>query len=146
MRRIAAEVIDRMGRTDVAAVICTYDVRCAQDFTNDRTLLKAAVAKFAPKSFAAAPLSGGRYYDWYRQTAGVTTSIVKSLIEGPGRRKALIYVSPNLPVRPVPWPPPCCDLEKNVTDQQVIRAFEDAFRSKVTVYGISPAGMERLSP
>jgi VWFA-related protein len=148
IKRIAAEMIDRMGPTDSAAVICTFDARCAVNFTTDRALLKAAVARFQPKSFNTAGGRGSWGYDWHRQSAGVTASVVKYLIEQPGRRKAMIYVSPRIPVRPETWPPPCppdCKLEDNVTLQQIMRTFEHAFRSKVTVYGISPSGMQALS-
>jgi VWFA-related protein len=145
VKRIAAEVIDRMGPTDVAAVVCTFDKVCAQDFTSDRALLKAAVSRFAPKSFNTAGVGAWRY-DWYRQSAGVAASVVKYLIEQPGRRKALIYVTAAMPTRPLEWPPVVRgnNLEENVTLQQVIRTFEHAMRSKVTVYGINSAGLLAL--
>jgi hypothetical protein len=38
--RVTDEIIDRMGPQDVAAVICTYDNRCDQDFTTDHVRLK----------------------------------------------------------------------------------------------------------
>jgi VWFA-related protein len=137
VKRIANEVIDRMGPTDVAAVVCVFEKRCAQDFTNNRGLLKAAVARFFPKQF---PL--GFSYDWSRHSAGDAGKVLQNLTERAGRRKAIIYVSAREPNRPEIWPPPVMNgLEANVSGQQMIRTFEDAMRARVTVYTLNTAGL-----
>ena len=134
VKRITNEVIDQLGPTDVAAVLCTYDNRCDQDFTNDRIRLRAAIAKFNPKDAFIA----------YRVSAGMAQSVARYLREQPGRRKSIIYVTPRMPTRPAEWPPTVGDLGTSVTQQQMIRTFEEAMRARVTVYGISPAGIRML--
>ena len=148
VRKTIGEFIDKMGPTDVAAVLCTFDKRCAQDFTNDHALLKAAVAKFEPKAFQTAGTGlsgrGSWQYDWRRQSAGVSGSVVKQLIAQPGRRKALVFATPNLHRRPAVWPPKVGGLNRDVTEDAIQIAFEEALRAKVTVYGLSPTRLAGL--
>ena len=144
VRRVTTEVIEQMGPTDVAAVICTFDDKCAQDFTNDRELLKAALARFSPKKQQTTGGRGSWQYDFYRQTAGVTGSVVKQLIEQPGRRKAMIYVSPRPMTRPAVWPPRIGNMSRAVTQNAVVDAFEEALRAKVTVYTINTTGLAAM--
>lgn len=139
VKRLAGEVIDRMGPTDVAAVLCTFDTRCAQDFTSDRQLLKQSIGRFTPKMF---PM-GAVAYHWDRQASGTAGSLAKYLADLVGRRKAIIYVTPRQPSRPLIWPPIASrgSLEANVSEQATIRAFESAIRAMVTVYTLDSAGL-----
>ena len=95
VKRITGEIIDRMGPQDVAAVICTYDNRCDQDFTTDHDRLKAAIAQFKPKEA----------FIGLRVSAGITQSIARYLKTEPGQRRSLIYVTPTMPIRPRCWAP-----------------------------------------
>jgi VWFA-related protein len=136
VRRIGNEVIDGMGPNDVAAVLFTWDnKRQAQDFTTDRARLRAAMDRYRPRNF---PLSGP--YSWLQVSAGVARSVLKHLIELPGRRKALIYVSPNLFLRPARF----MTAHMEVEDLYVIGTFEEAMKAGVTVYTISPTGLRTL--
>jgi VWFA-related protein len=47
-RRVAREVIERLGPSDLAAVLFTRNNRNSQDFTSDRALLTRAVDKLSP--------------------------------------------------------------------------------------------------
>jgi VWFA-related protein len=160
--RVTSEVIDRMGPQDVAAVVCTYDNRCDQDFTNDHERLKAAIARFTPKEA----------YIALRVSAGVTQSMAKYLKTEPGRRRSLIYVTPKMPIRPSCWAPsavnPTADCRgsgstaggerimsvgadfgtwggnENINGQQILRTFEEAMRSGITVYGLDLRGLHAL--
>ena len=79
VKRITDELIDRMGPQDVAAVICTYDNRCDQDFTTDHERLKAAIAQFRPKEA----------FIGLRVSAGITQSVAKYLKTEQGRRRSI---------------------------------------------------------
>jgi VWFA-related protein len=126
VKRITEQFINRMGPDDAAAVICVYDNRCDQDFTSDRTRLRAAIAKFSPKGAFKA----------YKVSAGMSESIARMLEGQASRRRTLIYVSPHLPTRPAVFPPP-----NNVWDTttlQVLATFKAAMSSGITVYGVNP--------
>jgi VWFA-related protein len=136
VKRIANTVIDRMGPNDVAAVIFTWDnKRQAQDFTTDRARLRAAIELFKPRQFL---MSG---YNWRQVSIGMTGSVLEYLADVPGRRKALILVSPTMAIRP-PWP--WVYPRPSIEDLHTLRAFEEAIRAGVTVYGISPTGLRAL--
>jgi len=163
--RVTDEVIDRMGPQDVTAVICTYDNRCDQDFTNDHGRLKAAIARFNPKEA----------YIALRVSAGVTQSMAKYLKTEQGRRRSIIYVTPKMPIRPSCWAPSAIDPtldcrgsgstagggppilrstmggdfgtwggNENINGQQILRTFEEAMRSGITVYGLDLRGLHAL--
>ena len=167
VKRITDELIDRMGPQDVAAVVCTYDNRCDQDFTSDHQRLKAAIARFTPKDA----------YIALRVSAGITQSLAKYLKTEPGRRRSLIYVTPQMPIRPACWAPsagnPVGDCRGSaptgggppimmagpgsvggdvggwggnpaLTLQQILHTFEDAMRSGITVYGLNLRGLHPL--
>ena len=162
--RVTDEIIDRMGPQDVAAVICTYDNRCDQDFTTDHVRLKAAIAQFKPKEA----------YIALRVSAGVTQSLAKYLRTEPGRRRSIIYVTPKMPVRPACWAPSAIDPtgdcpgtgssgqggppilvsggrgfgtwggDDNITGQGILHTFEEAMRAGITVYGLNLNGLHAL--
>ena len=168
--RVTGEVIDRMGPQDVAAVVCTYDNRCDQDFTNDHERLKAAIARFTPKEA----------YISLRVSAGVTQSMAKYLKTEPGRRRSIIYVTPQMPIRPSCWVPSAVDPMRDCPNtattggggptilvppgvpnpfgnwgggpgigvtmnvQQILRTFEEAMRAGITVYGLDLRGLHAL--
>ena len=95
VRKIAREVINRMGPGDLVAVIYTRDSRRSIDFTNDRLRLLASVD---------APAAGPAYSDpqtdnWsYFSSVWTLGQVSSHLARVPQRRKALIYVSTGVPV------------------------------------------------
>ena len=166
VKRVTSEVIDRMGPQDIAAVICTYDNRCDQDFTNDHERLKAAIARFTPKEA----------YIALRVSAGVTQSLAKYLETEPGRRRSIIYVTPQMPIRPSCWSPssinPMIDCPGTATTgvggppilggagrfggwggvdpngannvQGILHTFQESMRAGITVYGLDLRGLRAL--
>jgi VWFA-related protein len=135
VKRIAEQFINRMGPDDVAAVICTYDNRCDQDFTSDRARIRAAVARFVPKTIQAGA-SG------YKVSANMAMSIAKYLEGQNSRRRTIVYVSPRLPTRPAVWPPLNNDM--SLDDIQVLATFQAAMRAGITVYGVNPTSLLSL--
>jgi len=135
VKRIADQFINRMGPEDMAAVICVYDKRCDQEFTNDRERIRAAVGHFMPKStqYGASP---------YKVSANMAESIAKLLSGQSSRRRSIVYVSRRLPMRPLVWPPP--QAEMKMDDIQALATFEAAMKSGITVYGFNPSSMLSL--
>ena len=166
-KKVAMSIIDKLGPDDLTAVVFTGDNRKTQDFTNDKTKLRAALDKFNPG------LAGYRFgldtYGsvdidlWFYQSSIRTLSnIAEYLIAVPGRRKAVFWVSPGVPVdmancRPVdtrvvnPAAPATCTEKLNLPPAHVVEllqrteeVFRRAQRSNVTIYPVDPAGLGGL--
>ena len=142
VKRIADQFINRLGPEDVAAVLCVYDKRCDQDFTSDRDRLRTAVAKFNPKSIPPGygPTPG-------KLSANMAESIAKYLNSASGRRRTIIYVTPQVPMRPAVWPPPSDGRGNPVMemeDIQILATFQAAMRSGITVYSLNPNSLLSL--
>jgi len=131
VKRITEQFINRMGPDDMAAVLCTYDKRCDQDFTSDRGRIRAAVARFVPKTIQAGA-SG------YKVSANMAESIARLLTGQASRRRTIVYISPRLPMRPAVGPPHTLD------ETQVVATFKAAMRAGITVYGVNPTSLLSL--
>jgi VWFA-related protein len=122
-RRIARNVIDRLGPADRLSVVFSRGGRPAQNFTGDRARLAKAIADIqggsatyqlawdtapGPESYTTAskttpvlaPRPCGTDHDIQARDGSVNTleSVAETLIASPERRKALVYVSPGVPV------------------------------------------------
>jgi VWFA-related protein len=94
-RRIARQVIDRLGPDDLAAVIYTRDTRRSVDFTTDRARLLASVEALAVGSAYTDKQTDNAHFLNSVRTLGQVAAHLASV---PQRRKALIYVSTGVPV------------------------------------------------
>ena len=95
VRRIARQVIDRMGPGDQVAVIYSRDSRRSIDFTTDRVRLLANVEALAAGTAYVDPQTDNwSYFSSVRTLAQVSAYLARV----PQRRKALIYVSTGVPV------------------------------------------------
>ncbi len=95
VRRIARQVIDRMGAGDLVAVIYTRDSTRSIDFTSDRVRLLANVDTLATGAAYTDPQTDSwSYFSSVRTLAQVSSYLARV----PQRRKALIYVSTGVPV------------------------------------------------
>ena len=158
VREIAHAVIDRLGPSDLAAVVFTRDNRNSQDYTNDRARLLAAVDKFTVgfrdmgKGIDVVVGADDLYLMY---SANVVESAVDVLSALPDRRKSVIYIGQGVPV----------DLELGGTPQQpglppaggqsalsqaglmgrlkaqMLRVFERAQRANVNVYTVDACGL-----
>jgi len=90
MKDAAHDIVNRFGPSDVAAVIFTLDDRKSQDFTSDRVKLSAAVDRFSPG------FGGGELFDRY--PLNTIDKVAELLTDLPLQRKALIYISPGVPI------------------------------------------------
>jgi len=98
-RKIARDVIERLGPADLAAVIFVMDTRRSVDFTGDRARLIAAIDGFMPAAAFSDPVGGT---DTHRYFASIRTlgQVSSHLATVPQRRKAVIYISTGVPVDP----------------------------------------------
>src|SRR5688500_78225 len=88
-REVARKVIDRMGPSDLAAVIFTRDNRHSQDYTADRARLRAAVDKFTVGFRDLSPIAADDFY--WLSSIGVIGRAAEVLSTLPDRRKSMIY-------------------------------------------------------
>ena len=159
VRDIARKVVDRLGPSDLAAVVFTRDNRSSQDYTNDRARLMAAIDKY---SIGFRDMGRGVAGDdlYFMYSVNVLQSAVDGLTALPDRRKAIIYVGQGVPV----------DLTMAATPQapgmagvagssalaqstlmlrllrQMLDAFEDARRANVNVYTVDACGLRVMPP
>jgi VWFA-related protein len=159
-KRIARDVIGRLGPTDLAAVVFTRDNRASQEFTSDRRRLLAAVDKVSggsafeappppmPES-ALKPPNPNAYF--YQSSIRTLNNVARFLTDVPERRKALVYVSVGVPVDPERLAPQADP--GDIGDQGMIaglveemrETFRQAQRANVNIYGIDPGGLDGLT-
>ena len=103
-KEIALSIIEKLQPDDLTAIVFTGDNRKTQDFTSDKTKLRAAIDRFNPGlvgyTFGLTP-TGDLIPDtdlWFYQSSVRTISnIADFLIAVPNRRKAVFLVSPGVP-------------------------------------------------
>jgi len=161
-RAIARDFVNRLGPSDLAAVIFTRDNRFAVDFTNDRARLLAAVNKMSA-GFAYAGLSLNDDNYWFFsaiRTLGQVSSYLKTV---PQRRKAIVYVSTGVPVdteaaseAEAIGPGAGSQLERDLATE-LLRNTQDTFtaavqetflraqHSNVNIYALDPSGVGGLN-
>ncbi len=138
VRQIAAAVVTRLGPTDLAAVVFTRDNQHAQDFTRDRALLLAAIRTYSvgiPSQAGCGTQSA--------LTETLRTSAL-SLVGVPGRRKAVVVVSPGIAVDFGDMTDPKRRLPGDCSPRlgpQAVKAFTEAQRANVNFHMIDPTGI-----
>lgn len=157
-RTIARQVIDRLGPSDLAAVVYTLDNRNSQDYTADRTRLLAAVNRFHSGFRDMSSIAPDDLYWVY--SADVVRRAIEAMSTLPDRRKSIIYIGQGIPL----------DLELAATPQApglpsgggvsaiskaglavhirtiMERAFREAQRANVNVYPIDVCGLRVEKP
>jgi VWFA-related protein len=155
-RDIAHKVIDRLGPSDLAAVVFTLNNRNSQDFTADRARLRAAVDKFSGgfRDMSTVPSAAGD--DLYlTYSVNVVEAAVDTLSTMPDRRKAIVYIGQGIPLNlgnlaPVSNPglgaagaQSGMSLQGHTGSLQLRlqKAFERAARGNANVYTIDACGL-----
>jgi VWFA-related protein len=161
-KAVALSLIDKMGPTDLGAVVFTSDARRSQNFTRDRERLRAAVDRLAAGFFGAQQMdfaeeAGGSadmaFADEQLMRASLSTlkGVADALIEGPERRKALVYIGRGIAldysnVTTQIGPGASGFLEgaifNDVLEYEMQKIFENAQRANVAVYAIDPTGLD----
>ena len=153
-RETARSIVDRLGPSDMAAVVYAHNAGRTQDFTNDRAKLLAAIDRFQPAGLdwvgptpsGMGPAGGDMLQQWspilarsacMRGEPAVPTldTAASRLATAPGRRKALMFISVGVALS-LSATDPCgsqlADVMKGV--------FRKAQLANVNIYGIDPAG------
>ena len=123
VKDIGRNIVDQLGPADQAAIIYTGNNGKSQEFTGNRKLLREAVERFADTSVAG-----------MHQTYSMSTIFrtMETLAGIPHRRKAMILVS-NVAI------------DFTASDDlafQMRYAIRRAREANVTIYPITPAGLE----
>jgi VWFA-related protein len=134
-REIGHKVIDRLGPSDLGAVVFTRDNRNSQDYTADRAALRAAVGKFT----VGFRDMGSDDFLYRVYSARAIERAVETLTSLPDRRKSVIYIGQGLPVSLA---------QESQIRHSIMEAFRHARLANVNVYPVDVCGLrvERLSP
>ena len=99
-KAIANTVIDQLAPSDLAAVVFTLKESTAQGFTNDKGRLRRAVEGLRPGFVGLDSVGDFRNTEMHFERGSIRTLdfIAEKLIEAPGRRKALVYISGGVPL------------------------------------------------
>jgi VWFA-related protein len=158
-KQIARDVVDKLGPDDLASIIFTADNRNAQDFTADRARLHAAIDKFAPGmatyafGFDVPAEGGGGGVDtdthFYESSISTLARVSEFLMAVPDKRKAIIWLSPGVPVDPEAGGPMLASgVGKGLANKEIQARlmeqtgdiFRRASRANVAIYPIDPSG------
>ena len=161
-RDIANKVIDRLGPSDLAAVVFTRDNRSSQDFTADRARLRAAVDRFKVGFRDMAALDPAAAGDdlYLSYSVNVVEAAVDTLGTMPDRRKAIVYIGQGIPLDMALLAPQndpglnAAGGQSGLSRQGLMaalkrrmeRAFERAGRGNANVYTIDACGLRVASP
>ena len=164
-RDVARKFIDRLGPSDLAAVIFTRGTQNAQDYTSDRTRLLAAIDKFSAgfrdlglfDADTQKPIAGedDLFFMWSVGVLDRATEILSSL---PDRRKAIVYIGQGVPVNLDNLAPQSPGLNASggssaimsqvtagIFKDRMSRVFQRAQRANVNVYTLDVCGL-RVPP
>ena len=152
-RETARYIVDRLGPSDMAAVIYAHNAGRTQDFTDDRAKLLQAIDRFQPAALdwigptpQGTGAVAGDMQQWsptlvrsscMRGEPAVPTldTVASRLATAPGRRKALMFISVGVALS-LSATDACgaalADVMKGV--------FRKAQQANVNIYGIDPAG------
>jgi len=164
-KKIVRDLVDKLGPEDLATVVFTANSNRAQDFTNDRAKLLASLEDFAP-----------HFTIWYMGknpelarepdpdvqfmlgSVDTVINVLDTLAAVPNTRKALIWVTPGVPVAfdmagPVKVPNPVKPDSPVMMDVMSHRhlidrskqIFEAAKLANVPIYPIDPTGLGGLN-
>jgi VWFA-related protein len=152
---------DRLGPSDLAAVIFTRDNRNSQDFTADRARLLAATKKFSG-GFRDMSAVGGMDDLYFMYSVNVVENAIDVFSTWPDRRKSIVYIGQGVPVNPellapqVPGlpgesaPPSVSALMSGSLmsrlTAQMRKAFERAGRANVSIYTVDACGLRAPPP
>jgi len=159
----ARTFIEQLGPADRAAVVFTRDNRNAQDFTTDKSKLRAAVERtsmgflgMGPGSnvlgSAKGPVAGSLTSDlyYYRSSVETLAQVAEYLAVVPLRRKAIVWLSIGAPMSTEVLAEvtligggasPLDNAAQQALLRALRRALDRAQRANVAIFPISPAGL-----
>jgi VWFA-related protein len=149
---IARAVVEQLGPADLAAVVYTFIESKGQDFTTDRSRLLAAVDRFESSSFSSA---GGTFEGLNGIPSAVCfrgecvtaafRNIAAALGGSPGRRKLVVYVSPQAKYNMGPQNLEQDAFVSNITGwdsvPDLVQTFTALQEAGVAIYQYDPRGV-----
>jgi VWFA-related protein len=148
----ARKFIDRLGPSDLAAVIFTKSNQHAQDYTSDKTRLHKAIDGYSMGFRGMGDDSGPDTNEfYYRSSVRVLQEIADALIALPQRRKTLVYIGQGVPVNPAATGPVLigpgtmqavgnAGMNQLLLDR-TMKVLAAAQRSNVNIYTLDPCGL-----
>jgi VWFA-related protein len=127
-KAIAYSVIDQLAPSDLAAVVFTLNDSTAQSFTSDKGRLRRAVDGLQA-GFVGVE-TGPTEEHFERGSIRTLDFVAEKLIEVPGRRKALVYISGGVPVG-----------SSGTKYLDMLDMFKQAQRANLAVYAFNPFGL-----
>jgi VWFA-related protein len=150
----ARQFIERLGPSDLAAVLFTMSNQHAQDYTSDKSRLLKAIGRYSMgfrNMGAVDPELPDTDSSYYRSSVEVLRRIAETLIALPQRRKTLVYIGQGVPINPDTASAPtligsglAAVGDAGVHSLLVGRTMEvlaAAQRANVNIYTIDPCGL-----
>jgi VWFA-related protein len=131
---LANAAIDRLGPSDVAAVVFTGGRAAGQNFTSDCARLRSAVARFVPRMDRDFDLPDQSREAQYSAVLATLRSLVDRLATLGQRRKAVLWVSAGIPLGAGIGPFP------DVLWDEWFQMCTLASRANITIYALDPGG------
>jgi VWFA-related protein len=172
-KKAARSVIEKLSPADRMAIVLTAESQHAQDFTSDHARLLASVEKMRPGY--ATYLFGYDYMPVDSSARGLTAwqpivltdndvgfrdmsfgtllGVAEALMAAPDRRKALIYISPGIPVNPGEAATIKLangeGLSSREANNRLVADLPELFRrmqrANINIYPIDPTGIAGMS-
>ncbi len=156
-KRIASDIVSRLGDHDRSAVVFTRNSSKAQPFTSDRAQLLAAISATEAGSMESWSGNGDVMLFMMGATRTLRQSI-ESMMSASQVRKTLVFISTGLPMDPTTFAPTMSKFgtagsEVSVPNVNAERdwllemtaMFEQAERGHVRVYTFDPEGFDGLA-
>lgn len=158
-RGIASSIIDKLGPSDLMAIVFTGDNRRTQDFTSDKARLRTAIDRFNPglADYRFGTASGGVDVDswFYLSSIRTLSNLADILASIPNKRKAVFWVSPGIPMdqedggpqmakRGRDAPPVLAPIEFRDLHDKTEELFRRAALANLVIYPIDPTGLGGL--
>ena len=164
-KEIARRVIDSLGPRDVAGVIFAGGGSGLQALSDDRTVLRSAVARYRQRvgqwsvsdpndPFSRLARGGFDQFDrgataLYRTTLQSLRRLTQRLAVVPNSRKGIVMISAGIPMVPTD-PRKVATEDPGGAADSIMSDFRDllrdAQRSQVTLYPVDPGGLRLTSP
>jgi VWFA-related protein len=164
-KEIAWRVIESLGPRDVAGVIFAGGGSGLQALTDDRAVLRSAVAKYRQRvgqwtvtdptdRFSRLTRGGFDQFDrgataLYRTTLQSLRRLTQRLAVVPNCRKGIVMISAGIPMVPTD-PRKVATEDPGGAGDAIMSDFRDllkeAQRSQVTLYPVDPGGLRLISP
>jgi VWFA-related protein len=154
----AKKFIERLGPSDLAAVLFTMRNQHSQDYTSDKSKLLAAIDRYASGFRGMGRIEDGPNTDefYLRASTEVLRRIAEALTALPQRRKTLVYIGQGIPVDPATASAPVLIGSgqamavgnagmHSVLLHRTMQALAAAQRANVNIYTLDPCGL-RVPP